>query len=185
MPCGFLLGRPGHDELPGIGIGQFRKQFCPADPGKKQFQVPCEPLPVGRFDGQYSGVRLAESPVRAPEKHLAAHHADQGPVSQDIAGVLGIDATDDGNAAGHEFSEIISDRSQNPELRGRKPRVLLGHGHAARSDIAADKDLALGHGVAGAVSRMAVDHDLGAGIQPAHIIGNRALHLDHGVRKSQ
>ena len=32
---------------------------------------------------------------------------------------------------------------------------------------------------------MTMDHNLSAGIQPAHIIGNRSVNLDHGVRKSQ
>ena len=60
---------------------------------------------------------------------------------------------------------------------------MLGHGHAARADVSADKDLALGHGVGGTVAGVAVYDDLGAGVQPADIVGDRPEDLDHGVGK--
>ena len=58
---------------------------------------------------------------------------------------------------------------------------MLGHGHAARADVPADQDPALGHGVGGTVAGVAVHDDLGAGVQPAHVVGDRPEDLDHGV----
>ncbi len=100
-----------------------------------------------------------------------------------FSGVLGLVPADDGDAAGHELPEVVSGGAQHPHLRRAETRVVFGHGHAACADVAADQDPALGHGVGGAVARVAVDDDLGAGVQPAHVVGHRPEDFDHGVGK--
>ncbi len=60
---------------------------------------------------------------------------------------------------------------------------MLGHGHAARADVAVDINLSLGHGVGHAVGGIAVNDNLSAGIEPAHVVGSRTEHLDERIGK--
>ena len=120
----------------------------------------------------------------APEKNLSAHHAHKRAVSEHILCVLGIDPANDGNSAGHEFSEIVSHRAHHPELRRCKPGVLLGHCHAPGADITGHVYFPLGHGIGCSVARISMDNDMGARIEPTQIIGGRIHDIDHGVWKS-
>ena len=92
---------------------------------------------------------------------------------------------DHGNAAGHEFAEIVARRPQHPEFGRGKPGIALGHGHATGADVAGHENLALGHAVAGAVGRIAMDDDLGAGVEPADVVGSRPHDLDHRIVETQ
>jgi hypothetical protein len=61
---------------------------------------------------------------------------------------------------------------------------VFGHGHAARADVSAYIDPALGHRVGHTVGRVAVDHDVRPGVKPAHIVGTRPEDFDQTIRKA-
>ena len=105
-------------------------------------------------------------------------------MAENIFPVLRFITTDHGNAAGHKFAKVISGRTQNPELRRVKTRILFGHGHAPGADVAGNIYFALGHGIGTSVADIAMHHDLSSGIQPSHIIGCRPVDLDRGIGKS-
>ena len=150
---------------------------------RNDLQAGLQPVPVGVPDRRQAGVGLAEARVRTAEEHLAADHADQRPVAEHVFGVLGLQAADHGDAAGHELAEVVPDRAQHPELGRLEAGVVLGHGHAAGADVAGDADAPLGHAVGRAVAGVAVHDDLRPGVEPAHVVGDRAEDLDDGVRE--
>ncbi len=155
----------------------------PVDLSEKNLQMRHQPVQFQRIDGPHSGIGLTESGMGPPEEHLSPDHANQGPVSQNIFGILRIHPADHGDTAGHEFTKIIPGRSQNPELRRIETGIVFGHGHSPGPDVAGDKHLALCHAVCSAVSGMAMNHDMRPGIEPSHIIRCRAGHLDFCVGK--
>ncbi len=180
----FLVGAAGRDHLPLGAVRQILGQRLATDALQKDFDVVLQPLPVVVTDGHQLGVPLAVAAMGSTEKNLATHHSDEGAVAQHVVGILGIDAADHGNAPGHELPEIIPHRSQHPELGRRKARVALGHGHTAGTDITGHPHDALGHGIGGAVAGVAVNDDLGPGIEPAGVVRSRSMDLDRGVGKS-
>ena len=180
---GFLLGGAGFQQLPGRAIGQFFGQILTANALQENLQVVLQPNPVVVTDGAQLGIGLAEAAVRPAKKHFAADHAHKGPVAQHVVRRLGIDTANHGRATGHEFAEIIAHRPQHPELGRRKTGIALGHGHAARADAAGDLDFALGHGIGRSVAGIAMDDDLGPGIQPAGVVGRRPFHFDQCIGK--
>jgi len=90
-------------------------------------------------------------------------------------------AADNRNAASHELTEVVPGRPKNPELWGRKSRVLLCHGHAPCTDIAGNIDLALGSSVHGAVGGITVNYYLSPGIEPSDIIRGRPHDFNLGI----
>ena len=118
-----------------------------------------------------------------PEKDLAPHHAHQRTIAEYILRILGVMAAYHGDTAGHEFTEIIPHRTKHPKLGRFETGVVFGHGHAAGADVAGNTDFTLGHGIAHAIGRIAVNHDGGTGVEPAHIIGHRPFHFDQRVGK--
>ena len=114
----------------------------------------------------------------------AANHTDAGSVTQDIVGILGIDTADNSDTAAVELGKGVTGGTQDPQLRSFVVRVPLGHGQTAGTDRTADKYLAVGHGVADTVGRIAENGNLGTNIEITDIIGSRTFADDGGAGHS-
>ncbi|OPZ59941.1 MAG: hypothetical protein BWY87_00740 [Deltaproteobacteria bacterium ADurb.Bin510] len=176
-----FVGLARHEQLPVGAVAQGREQFGAPDGRQIILEASHEPGPVGVADLAQPRIGLAETLVRAAEEDPAADHADAGSIAQDVAVVALVQAADHGRAASHELGEAVAHAAQHPEFGRGVLGILLGHGHAAGADVAADVNLALGHAIAGAVGGVAVHDDGGAGVQPAHVVTDRTHHLDRGV----
>ena len=116
------------------------------------------------IDGDLFGIDLAVSLMGATEKDLAADHTHQGTVAENIVGILWLVSAYYRHPSGHELSEIIAGTAQNPEFRWIETGVVFGHRHPPGADISLDANLTLGHGIGHAVTRIAVNGDMGPGI---------------------
>ena len=108
--------------------------------------------------------------MRSAEEHFATDHSNKGSITQYILRILGLMPANHRDSTGHKFPEVIAGRTQHPELGRCKARIVFGHGHAAGTDVAGDGNSALCHCIGAAIARITVNDNLGAGIQPAHII---------------
>ena len=180
----FFPGRAGHQKLPLFFIGKGFNELGSINLLQEGVQIFCQPVPIIVFDRNQFGIGLAVAAMRSPEKNLAANHSDKGPIAQNILRVLGLMSANHGNSAGHKLTEVITGRTQHPEFRRRKTRIVLGHGHAAGTDVAGDKNFALRHGIGATIARISMNHNLGPGIEPTDIIRSRAQDFDKGVGKA-
>jgi len=178
---GPFLGGDRHQYVP---LGTHRKrsqQLRPIDLGQIFGQPLDQPLPVRIIGGDQFGVGLGIGIVDgAPEKNLAADHADTRPITEHIRRIFGVDPADHGQAAAVEFGKGIAHRAKHPHLRALILRVPFGHGQTAGTDGAADHDPAAGHGVADAVGGIALDNHIRADIEVADIVGGRTFADDGG-----
>ena len=183
---GALLARLScREDLPGRAVRrQGLEKLRAMDRLEEILHVRREPVPLFVRDIDELGVLLAVSLVGPAEEDLAAHHAHAGAVAEDVVGVKGLMPAHDGDASRHELGEGIAHAAENPELGGGEAGVVLGHRHAAGADVACHIDLALGHGIAAAVRGMAVHDNVGAGVEPAHIVRGGTHDLDPRVGES-
>ena len=104
-----------------------------------------QPFPVGIADRRQAWRRSGCSPrADRGRRSLPPTIPTQRPIAEHVFGVLGLQAADHGDAAGHEFGEVVAHRAQHPEFGRIEAGVALGHGHAARADIAGDVDASPG-----------------------------------------
>ena len=146
--------------MPFLPIGKMGIKIGFSDCSEVGFKVFGQPLPVAVLNWNQLGVRLAVPFMGAAKIDSSADHSYARTKAQDISAVLRLIAADYRNATGHEFGEVVAGLAEHPQLRGRKARVALGHGHAARTDVSGDIDFALGHCVGDAVCGMPVYDDL-------------------------
>ncbi len=180
----FFHGAASRQLLPFFSDAHGVEQFGAADGFQVGFQVAQEPVPVRLGNGHLFGIGLAVALVGTSKENAPSHHAHAGAVSHHIAAVLGHVAADHGDAARHEFGEVVSHGTQHPEFGGIEAGIVLGHGHAASSDVARHVNLPLGHGVGRSVARVAVDDDPGTPVEPPHVVGSGSHDFDGGVGKS-
>ena len=97
-----------------LALGEHPPKLGAADLLEKHLQLGEQPVPVGLADGRRPRIRLAEAAVGPAEEHLAADHAHERPVAQDVFRRLGLVPADDGDAAGHELAEVVPGGAQHP-----------------------------------------------------------------------
>ena len=129
-------------------------------------------MPLGVVDGAQFGVGLGVGVIDfSAEEDGPAYHSDAGPITENILGILRIDAADHGDAAAIELGKGVADRAEHPEFRPAIFGIPFGHGQTAGSNRAGDIDLAIGHGIAGAVAGIAEHDNLRADIEIANVVG--------------